>query len=118
MHPLTKLIVEGHNYGTKDMDRVITTYLRDRAEWLKNSMFKPGYESHSGKIDQAFELEAEKCEQCENPMQKGMHTCKPKPTLPSKFEIYGKGKYDPETHWRVAFQEAFNQIIDYLKAKQ
>lgn len=131
MHPLTKLIFDSMSDNPQNirfiLDTVITDYLRSRSEWLKSWDVDMNVYMKE-KVDTAFEL-SEKCDGGHPQYVYGTEvgkrticaTCAlpiSTPALPSKFEIYGKGKYDPETHWRVAFQEAYNQLIDYLHSKE
>ena len=112
LHPLTDLI-NRQNLTLYEVDAVIRDYLRQRAEWLKKEYgIKEATPPQHDIISDAFELSVgEKCEQCENPLQKGMHTCitkiatefatsvneimktaggakpiEPKPKLPEKIE--------------------------------
>lgn len=114
LHPLTKLLYPGWendktpwNYDrVQQADKIIRTYLAERAEWLKKEYpsFTVGTPTRLQKdIDQAFELEG---------------TAKPKPALPRKFEIYGRDRFVGDEWWKISFQEKINDLIDFLHSRE
>ena len=118
MHPLTELVMgykppEGIDSSTRQAcyDKLITDYLKSRIEWVKNR------KSSSVSFIDMLELSVgEKCEQCENPMQKGMHTCKPiepKPKLPI-LETLNHRDDSLETRFKK-LEENLHKILDYLR---
>ena len=140
MHKLTKLIYEDGLFVESDsmdeLDKIITDYLTQRAEWLKNKYTIPTSGSLLNVIDRAFELErikevekqAEMKYCCCGALRAGKETkcyacskpIKPIPTpkeLPEKVDwsishFKGDNKF-PET-FLIELKEKINELLDYL----
>lgn len=138
MHPLSRLIFENTSFSAKELDTIITSYLRQRAEWLKGQLAfsMPLSELHNT-LRVAFEL-SEKCEKdilgdsvyacCQTARLKGIDCpAHPKPSIPSKLSVVLKEYRYPAICQHMVedlvtsmkkLEDAHNQLLDFLHSKE
>lgn len=120
MHKLTEELYNTHSDGSyitlhiDNADKIITAYLRERADWLMNSCLHKNGRSSVELIEQAFELSEKCC--CGEPETPNVVHRKDNPcyvnTLPSKINI-SEGSYG-----EMRAINTINEIIDFLHSKE
>lgn len=143
MHKLTEELYNTHSDGSyitlhiDNADKIITAYLRERADWLMNSCLHKNGRSSVELIEQAFEL-SEKCEKdilgdsvyacCQTARLKGIDCpAHPKPSIPSKLSVVLKEYRYPAICQHMVedlvtsmkkLEDAHNQLLDFLHSKE